>query len=69
VLDLCRVPGIRASSNRLFAPKYNSVNGEHACENSALQNDFLKDELNFAGYVVSDWVRLTKQLFFSFCAP
>lgn len=35
--------------------QYNSVNGEHACESSSLQNDFLKGELGFAGYVVSDW--------------
>jgi beta-glucosidase len=34
---------------------YNPVNGTYACENSYLMNDFLKRDLGFQGFVVSDW--------------
>ncbi|KAI7191923.1 putative glycosyl hydrolase [Hortaea werneckii] len=34
---------------------YQQVNGEHSCESGDLLNDLLKDELNFPGFVVSDW--------------
>ncbi|KAI6831235.1 putative glycosyl hydrolase [Hortaea werneckii] len=34
---------------------YQQVNGEYSCESSDLLNDLLKDELNFPGFVVSDW--------------
>lgn len=34
---------------------YNQVNGTQSCENDATLNKLLKDELNFQGYVVSDW--------------
>ncbi|KAK2760210.1 hypothetical protein FQN54_002277 [Arachnomyces sp. PD_36] len=34
---------------------YNLVNGSHACENSPVLQGLLKGELNFQGYVVSDW--------------
>ena len=33
---------------------YNQVNGTYACENDALLNGYLKDELGFEGYVVTD---------------
>lgn len=34
---------------------YNQINNSYACQNSALINGILKDELGFQGYVVSDW--------------
>ncbi|KAI7081229.1 hypothetical protein KC356_g9253 [Hortaea werneckii] len=38
-----------------FQGAYQQVNGEHSCESGDLLNDLLKDELNFPGFVVSDW--------------
>ncbi|KAI5780794.1 beta-glucosidase-related glycosidase [Geopyxis carbonaria] len=35
---------------------YNMVNGSYACQNSALLNGVLKDELGFQGYVMADWL-------------
>jgi beta-glucosidase len=34
---------------------YNKINGTWACENDKIMNGLLKNELNFQGYVVSDW--------------
>ena len=34
---------------------YNRLNQTYACENSKAQNGILKGELNFQGFVVSDW--------------
>ncbi|KAJ6436278.1 beta-glucosidase [Purpureocillium lavendulum] len=34
---------------------YNLVNRTHACENKLLLQGLLKDELDFQGYIVSDW--------------
>ncbi|KAH8820767.1 putative beta-glucosidase [Xylogone sp. PMI_703] len=34
---------------------YNRINETYACENSKVMNDLLKRELNFQGFVVSDW--------------
>lgn len=34
---------------------YQRINGSYGCQNSKTQNDLLKDELGFQGYVVSDW--------------
>jgi beta-glucosidase len=34
---------------------YNRLNNTYACENSKTQNGILKGELNFQGFVVSDW--------------
>ncbi|KAJ8109444.1 hypothetical protein ONZ43_g6133 [Nemania bipapillata] len=34
---------------------YNRVNGNYSCANSDLLTTFLKDELAFSGYVLSDW--------------
>ncbi|KAK3689621.1 glycoside hydrolase family 3 protein [Podospora appendiculata] len=34
---------------------YNKVNGEFACENEWSNNYLLKNELNFQGFVMSDW--------------
>lgn len=34
---------------------YNRINGTYACENSKALNGYLKGELGFQGYVMSDW--------------
>ncbi|KAF9884250.1 hypothetical protein FE257_001982 [Aspergillus nanangensis] len=34
---------------------YNKINGTWACENEAVLNGLLKEELGFRGYVMSDW--------------
>jgi beta-glucosidase len=34
---------------------YNQVNNSYACQNSKLLNGLLKDELDFQGFVMSDW--------------
>lgn len=35
---------------------YNRINNTYGCENSKAMNGILKGELNFQGFVVSDWV-------------
>lgn len=35
---------------------YNRINGSYGCQNSKALNGILKDELNFQGYVMSDWL-------------
>ncbi|KAK4698909.1 beta-glucosidase, partial [Phenoliferia sp. Uapishka_3] len=37
---------------------YNRVNQTHSCQNSKLLNGILKDELDFQGFVVTDWLAL-----------
>jgi beta-glucosidase len=39
---------------------YNRINGTYGCENSKAMNGLLKGELNFQGFIVSDWVREPK---------
>lgn len=34
---------------------FNRVNNTYACENRRLMNDILKGELDFQGFIVSDW--------------
>jgi len=34
---------------------YNQVNNSYSCQNSYLLNNLLKNELNFQGFVISDW--------------
>nr|POE63711.1 putative beta-glucosidase m [Quercus suber] len=34
---------------------YNRINNTYACENSKVMNGILKGELNFQGFIVSDW--------------
>ncbi|WP_305782232.1 glycoside hydrolase family 3 N-terminal domain-containing protein, partial [Acidisoma sp. S159] len=34
---------------------YNQVNNSYACGNSYLLNHLLKNELNFQGFIMSDW--------------
>lgn len=38
-----------------FMCSYNKINGTWACENDKLINGILKGELNFQGYMMSDW--------------
>ncbi len=38
-----------------FMCSYNKVNGVYACENPEMQNELLKDELGFDGWIMSDW--------------
>ncbi|KAF6805234.1 glycosyl hydrolase family protein [Colletotrichum musicola] len=38
---------------------YNKVNGTWACENDAVMNKLLKQELGFPGYVMTDWAATT----------
>ena len=35
---------------------YNKLNGTYACENDHVLNGILKNELNFRGFVHSDWI-------------
>nr|AFK65507.1 beta glucosidase [Glaciozyma antarctica] len=37
---------------------YNRLNQTHACENSMINNGLLKEELDFQGFVVSDWAAI-----------
>lgn len=39
---------------------YNRVNQTYACENSYILNGILKEELDFQGFIVSDWAAQTK---------
>ena len=34
---------------------YNKLNGTWACENDKVMNQLLKHELDFKGYIMSDW--------------
>ncbi len=34
---------------------YNRLNNSYACQNSKLLNGYLKEEMGFQGYVMSDW--------------
>jgi len=34
---------------------YQQVNNSYGCQNSKLLNGLLKDELDFQGFVMSDW--------------
>ncbi len=38
-----------------FMCAYNRVNGVYACANSQTQNGWLKNELGFQGFIMSDW--------------
>jgi beta-glucosidase len=48
------VDGIRAGTGSVMC-SYNRVNNTYACENSKALNGLLKGELDFQGFVVSDW--------------
>ncbi|KIM73689.1 glycoside hydrolase family 3 protein [Piloderma croceum F 1598] len=37
---------------------YNRVNGTYSCENRRLLNDILKEELDFQGFMLSDWTAI-----------
>ena len=46
--------GVKANVTSVMC-SYNKFNSTYACENQALLTGLLKDELDFQGYVVSDW--------------
>lgn len=45
---------VRAGTSSVMC-SYNRINGTHGCANSDALNGLLKTELNFQGFVVSDW--------------
>ncbi|HLK67446.1 MAG TPA: glycoside hydrolase family 3 C-terminal domain-containing protein [Bryobacteraceae bacterium] len=47
--------GIHDGDIQAVMCSYNKINGDWACENNYLMNDFLKKSLGFKGFVVSDW--------------
>ncbi len=47
--------GIRDAQPGAVMCSYNRVNGDYACENDYLLHQFLKTELKFPGFVLSDW--------------
>ena len=47
--------GIKEGDIQAVMCSYNKVNGEWACENKYLLNDFLKKAVGFKGFVLSDW--------------
>lgn len=46
--------GVRAGAASVMCA-YNRVNNTYACENDELINGLLKNELEFQGFVLSDW--------------
>ncbi len=47
--------GIRDAQPGAVMCSYNRVNGDYACENDYLLHQFLKTDLKFPGFVLSDW--------------
>jgi beta-glucosidase len=47
--------GIKDGGIQAVMCSYNKINGDWACENSYLLNDFLKKSVGFQGFVLSDW--------------
>src|ERR1035437_2226330 len=47
--------GIKDGDIQAVMCSYNKVNGDWACENNYLLNDFLKKAVGFKGFVLSDW--------------
>ncbi|CAE6479889.1 unnamed protein product [Rhizoctonia solani] len=45
---------VRAGTGSIMCA-YNRVNGSHACEDDVTLNQILKGELDYQGYVMSDW--------------
>jgi beta-glucosidase len=45
---------VRAGTGSIMC-SYNRINGSYGCESSQTLNRILKGELNYQGYVVSDW--------------
>ncbi|KUI72301.1 Beta-glucosidase cel3A [Cytospora mali] len=46
--------GVKAGAANIMC-SYNRVNNSYACQNSKLMNGLLKTELEFQGFVISDW--------------
>lgn len=52
------LPGFEAAIDAdvaSFMCAYNQVNGSFACDNSELLNTLLRDDLNYDGFVMTDW--------------
>jgi beta-glucosidase len=47
--------GIKDGDIQAVMCSYNKLNGDWACENKYLLNDFLKTAIGFKGFVISDW--------------
>jgi beta-glucosidase len=47
--------GIKDSDVQAVMCSYNKINGDWACENNYIMNDFLKKSVGFKGFVLSDW--------------
>ncbi|MCX6626259.1 MAG: glycoside hydrolase family 3 C-terminal domain-containing protein [Candidatus Solibacter sp.] len=47
--------GLKDGDIQAVMCSYNKLNGDWACENQYLMNDFLKGTLGFKGFVLSDW--------------
>lgn len=45
---------VRAGTASIMC-SYNQVNNSYACQNSWMQNELLKNELGFQGFIMSDW--------------
>ncbi|KAJ1305209.1 hypothetical protein OPQ81_000238 [Rhizoctonia solani] len=48
------VEAVRAGTGAIMC-SYNRVNGSHGCEDDVTLNQILKGELDYQGYVMSDW--------------
>lgn len=48
------VDGVRAGAASVMC-SYNRLNNSYGCQNSKLLNGLLKTELEFEGFVISDW--------------
>ncbi|CAE6445428.1 unnamed protein product [Rhizoctonia solani] len=48
------VEAVRAGTGSIMC-SYNRVNGSHGCEDDVTLNQILKGELDYQGYVMSDW--------------
>lgn len=48
------IDGVRAGAASVMC-SYNRVNNSYGCQNSKLMNGLLKTELEFQGFVISDW--------------
>lgn len=54
--NFCRpfADAVKAGTGNIMC-SYNTINGSWGCQNSWTQNNLLKTELGFQGFVVSDW--------------
>lgn len=48
------IDGVEAGAASIMC-SYNRLNNSYGCQNSKLLNGLLKTELNFQGFVITDW--------------